>query len=236
MAALTSSLSLSPSRDVDTASTAGAPPSIDSAHASSDSASIAPASLSGEGGGAGQALAALLHGADQAVRAAAVSVMGATPAPAPIVSAADAMDVDQGVDESKGEAEPQAGPGTPAEGEQQDLLGALGASTEQPLDTAEASDNATVAGQESSVAQADGATSMDGVEADAAGDAATVAATVDENESAPPTCPPGVDPDVFGQLPPEMQQELVREHRRTLGSMVRFMDRDLEVTKVVRCD
>ncbi|CAM9634931.1 unnamed protein product, partial [Sphacelaria rigidula] len=34
-------------------------------------------------------------------------------------------------------------------------------------------------------------------------------------------CPPGMDPDVFAQLPPEMQQEVIREHRSTMGAMVR---------------
>ncbi|CAN0229511.1 unnamed protein product, partial [Ectocarpus sp. 4 AP-2014] len=33
-------------------------------------------------------------------------------------------------------------------------------------------------------------------------------------------CPPGMDPDVFAQLPPDMQQEVVREHRSTVGSML----------------
>ena len=32
-------------------------------------------------------------------------------------------------------------------------------------------------------------------------------------------CPPGMDPEVFAQLPAEMQQEVIREHRSTMGSM-----------------
>lgn len=115
-----------------------------------------------------------------------------------VAAALEAMDVDEGggagVEESKGEDEGDE------EGEDNDD----GGDNDEEMEE-----------QEEDAADGDGGTAAAGDDAEGGAEETGAASGAGEV-----VCPPGMDPEVFAQLPPDMQQEVIREHRSTVGSMV----------------
>lgn len=231
VAALTSTLSLSPRRDFHetpaaTAITAATDSAVVAAPTPDDAVIESLEQGTREAGdsamGSGAALAALLHGADQAIAAAAGLARPAGTADLGV----DAMDVDDGgVEESKGGDDGDRGTST------EDASASADANADTNVDPGvdrmdedneAAARNSDGDGARESKSEAAGDGAEGGGEP---GDGATGGEGADGGDGAQQgqgglACPPGMDPDVFAQLPPEMQQEVVREHQGTVGNVV----------------
>lgn len=130
-----------------------------------------------------------------------------------------AMDIDQS--ETKDEGEQQE---TKEEGEQQETkedtevatTAPVGAATEQPMAVTAVAEPTAEGGvrpeRAADSTSADAAAAAAPASTDPA-DTAAGAATAAEAAPAPLECPPDVDPEVFAELPEEMQRELVEQYR-----------------------
>lgn len=164
--------------------------------------------------------------------------MAAAGGAATSTSAADAMDVEDedgsGVEESKGDELDAAGT---TEQEASATGGAAATAGDVPSASAGGSDHMEEEGEDEdeekdeekddegdTAGEGAGGASAGGEEGGGSGDGA----------GSGMVCPPGMDPDVFAQLPPEMQQEVIREHRSTMGAMVRGITDRVALTRAVR--